>query len=85
MARSVAKSTSSKSTVLFSSSGSSAPSVGNMKATELANILRDADVRSTYQIIDVREAEELEMVSLKGDDIINLSLGTAGDWSPKVR
>ena len=49
------------------------------------NKILSGDSRSLYQIIDVREPNELETVALKGSDVINLPLGAAGDWSPKVQ
>jgi len=57
--------------------------VQKMNVEEFANIL-NGDLREQYQIIDVREPNELDMVSIKGSDIINLPLSQAGDWSTKV-
>lgn len=37
-----------------------------------------------YQIVDVREPHELEVASINGSDIINLPLGDAASWAPKV-
>jgi rhodanese-related sulfurtransferase len=59
-------------------------SVSSMSVVEFGNILKDADVRSTYQIVDVREPHELEIASIKGDDIINLPLSKAEEWSRDV-
>jgi rhodanese-related sulfurtransferase len=58
--------------------------VKNMKVEDFGAILNDGTKRSTCQIIDVRELNELAVASIKGDDIIHLPLSTAGAWSPKV-
>ena len=50
-------------------------SVASMSVVEFGNILNDADVRSTYQIVDVREPHELEIASIKGP--------AAPTWVPK--
>ena len=38
-----------------------------------------------YQIVDVREPNELSTSSIEGADIINLPLSTAGEWSDDVK
>ncbi|WP_310483497.1 rhodanese-like domain-containing protein [Chamaesiphon sp. VAR_48_metabat_403] len=48
--------------------------------TELATKLADTDEQ--YQFVDVREPEELEVVSLPG--FINLPLRAYADWSPDI-
>jgi len=59
--------------------------VQSMSAAQLGAILKgDATIKSNYQIIDVREEDELKTCSIKDDAIINLPLGDAGAWSPKV-
>jgi rhodanese-related sulfurtransferase len=55
-----------------------------MTVQQFGNILKDADLRATYQIIDVREANELEVARIAGDDIIHLPLSEADAWSGKV-
>ena len=57
--------------------------VQHMTATQFGGIIK-GDNRSMYQIIDVREVDELAVASIKGADIINLPLGSAAEWSPKV-
>ena len=57
--------------------------VNNMKVEEFAAILQSTS-RADYQIIDVREADELKDISLVGDDIIHLPLSGAEAWSSKV-
>jgi rhodanese-related sulfurtransferase len=57
--------------------------VQRMTVTQFGDILK-GDSRSLYQIIDVREVDELAVASIKGADIINLPLGSAAEWSPKV-
>ena len=43
-----------------------------------------ADTRRLYQIVDVREPNELQAASIKGADIINLPLSTAPKWTSEV-
>ena len=57
--------------------------VQRMTVQQFGDILK-GDSRSMYQIIDVREVDELAVASIKGSDIINLPLGSAAEWSPKV-
>ena len=38
-----------------------------------------------YQIVDVREPNELAAASIEGVDIINLPLRTAGEWYDDVK
>ena len=40
--------------------------------------------RELYQIIDVREVNEIQTVSLKDKNVINLPLSTAGQWTTDV-
>ena len=54
-----------------------------MKAEDFVAILQSTS-RADYQIIDVREADELKDISLVGDDIIHLPLSGAEAWSSKV-
>eukprot|EP00607_Mallomonas_marina_P001061 CAMPEP_0182427640 /NCGR_PEP_ID=MMETSP1167-20130531/18939_1 /TAXON_ID=2988 /ORGANISM="Mallomonas Sp, Strain CCMP3275" /LENGTH=113 /DNA_ID=CAMNT_0024610021 /DNA_START=194 /DNA_END=535 /DNA_ORIENTATION=+ len=54
-----------------------------MTVVEFGRILK-GDGRSLYQIVDVREPTELQAASIKGDDIINLPLSQAGEWSVKI-
>ena len=57
--------------------------VNNMKSEEFVAILQSTS-RADYQIIDVREVDELKDISLVGDDIIHLPLSGAEAWSSKV-
>lgn len=57
--------------------------VQRMTVQQFGDIIK-GDSRSMYQIIDVREVDELAVASIKGSDIINLPLGSAAEWSPKV-
>ena len=59
-------------------------SVKNMKVDEFGAILNDPSSRKLYQIIDVREPNELEVASLEGADILNFPLGTAAQWGVKI-
>lgn len=48
------------------------------------SLVKTLDARSLYQIIDVREPNELEVAQLTGKDIINLPLSSANEWSQKI-
>jgi rhodanese-related sulfurtransferase len=54
-----------------------------MSVVEFDNILKSSNRRS-YQIIDVREKDELLAIAVSGDDITNLPLSDAADWTAKV-
>ncbi len=54
-----------------------------MNVGELENIIT-SDLKDNYQIVDVREPNELEMVSLPECGVVNLPLGTSEDWAPQV-
>eukprot|EP01041_Mallomonas_annulata_P014115 gene14115-30044_t len=43
------------------------------------------DSRSLYQIVDVREPDELLSISLKGNDVINLPLSKSEEWAAGMR
>jgi len=57
--------------------------VQRMEVKKFGSILKD-DTRSLYQIIDVREANELQLAAIPGSDIIHLPLSTAGDWMQEI-
>lgn len=57
--------------------------VKDMLPQELGKIL-NSQSRHQYQIIDVREANELQMVSLPDKNVIHLPLSTAGTWSTEI-
>ena len=57
--------------------------VKRMNVTTFGEILRSAN-RCEYQIIDVREKSELALVSIPGNDIVNLPLSTAHIWSNDI-
>jgi len=67
----------------WSRSLSMSNSVKNMNVKQFNDILK-SDARNVYQIIDVREKDELAIASIQGNDIMNLALQDAGSWSPKV-
>ncbi len=81
--RSIASKTVSCAARTMSSSSSNNIVVKNMNVIEFNKILNGQD-RSKYQIIDVREPNELEVVKLSGADVINLPLRDADNWSQKV-
>lgn len=67
-----------------SSSGAGSPAtVNNMNVVEFHKILTGSN-RHQYQIIDVREKDELLSVALSGSDVLNLPLSEANTWTQKV-
>lgn len=59
-------------------------SVTPLTVKKFGSILSSIDSRRLYQIIDVREPNELQVASIKGADIINLPLSTAPQWSSEI-
>lgn len=59
------------------------PVIKNMSVADFNKILAGSE-RLKYQIIDVREKDELQAVALSGDDILNLPLSEASIWSQRV-
>jgi len=57
--------------------------IKNISAAEFNKILNSTD-RSSYQIIDVREKDELAQLALHGDDVINLPLSQNSVWGAQV-
>lgn len=55
----------------------------NMTPTELAKILNDQNLRSQYQIVDVREDSELH-VALKDKNVIHLPLSRSNVWAEEI-
>ena len=62
----------------------SPPAIKQMTVAQFDEILKSPEKRATYQIIDVREPNELQVARIAGTDVINLALGAAAEWSPKV-
>jgi rhodanese-related sulfurtransferase len=58
-------------------------SVKSMNVIEFDEILKGID-RRKYQIVDVREKDELQTVKITDADIINLPLRSADTWTQKV-
>ena len=56
----------------------------NFKLIYQGNILNQPDVRRLYQIIDVREVNELQVSSIQGADIINLPLSRANEYTQDI-
>lgn len=72
-------------TCRHNSNGDSIPrTVIPMQVKDFGNILKDSDVRQTYQIVDVREENELEQVSIPGVNVVHLPLSDAQSWTQKV-
>lgn len=57
-----------------------------MHLEEFDKILKDKSAAAGVQVVDVREKDELAIVSIPSQyvDIINLPLSEAGDWAPKI-
>ena len=60
----------------------SGPKVYDLDVQKFNKILNEN--RSSFQILDVREPNELDVVKLPFSDVINLPLSTAGEWSGKI-
>ena len=56
-----------------------------MTVHQFGSILSSASTRRLYQIVDVRESSEVEVASIAGNDMINLPLGCANEWSQDVK
>jgi rhodanese-related sulfurtransferase len=64
-------------------SSSDTPAVKTITAKRFGDILQ-GEARHRYQIIDVREPDELQLASLNGSDIINLPLKSLNVWSGRI-
>ena len=58
--------------------------VQRMSVSDFDLVLKDAERRRAYQIVDVREPNELGLCHIPGEDILNLPLSAAGTWSQQV-
>lgn len=64
---------------------SSGPSqVKRMNVVEFDKILKNKEERPKYQIVDVREKDELALARIQGNDIVNLPLRDIDNWKNKV-
>jgi rhodanese-related sulfurtransferase len=61
-----------------------ATEVRKMDIQKFGDIIKDSSARSLYQIVDVREADELARSRLSGDDIMHLPLSTSGEWTQDI-
>lgn len=57
--------------------------VENISVKKFGEIISGPD-RQKYQIVDVREANELAVSSIKGSDIIHMPLSKLEEWGGKV-
>jgi rhodanese-related sulfurtransferase len=57
--------------------------VKNMNVVDFGRILNSSD-RSNYQIVDVREKDELLSMALPGSDVLNLPISDISSWSTQV-
>lgn len=58
-------------------------SIQPLLANDLKAILKGAE-RKNYQIVDVREKDELELARLPDNNVINLPLSEAGTWTNEI-
>jgi rhodanese-related sulfurtransferase len=58
-------------------------SVKNMNVVDFGKILNSPD-RGNYQIVDVREKDELLSMALPGSDVVNLPISDISSWSTQV-
>ncbi len=58
--------------------------VQSLSVIQLSSILQDP-LRSNYQIIDVRDPQELLVAKLKDSEVINLPLSQMSVWSESVK
>lgn len=68
---------------MSTSSAGAGSQVNNMNVVDFHKILKGTD-RSKYQIVDVREKDELVAIALAGSDVMNLPLSDASTWSQEV-
>lgn len=59
--------------------------VQDISVKQLDEILKDAGKRSKYQIVDVREADELQAVSLPDKGVKHLPLSQSNTWADSVK
>ncbi len=57
--------------------------IKNVLVKDLASILK-SDTRSLYQIIDVREGNELQIAALPDKDVIHLPLSQSNKWGSEI-
>ena len=60
-----------------------APLIKIMSVQDFGVILK-GPTRTKYQIIDVREKDELLSMAIEGKDVLNLPLSDVANWSTKV-
>lgn len=58
--------------------------VKRINVVEFDKILKSKENRTKYQIIDVREKDELALARIPGDDVVNLPLRDIDNWKSKV-
>ena len=66
-----------------SGSGSGSGMVRRMNVQDFHHIL-SGEGRQFYQIVDVREKDELDIASIPGKDVIHLPLSEAASWTNKI-
>ena len=60
---------------------------GDMSPTQLGDLLASASpeaIQEEYQLIDVREPDELLRADIKGTKFLNLPLSQFPQWGPKI-
>lgn len=59
-------------------------SVLNMSSKELLKILQDKSERAHFQVVDVREADELQIAKLPDKDVVHMPLSESHKWAEEV-
>lgn len=59
--------------------------IKRINSKDFQNILNNLNKRQEYQIIDVREPNELEIVKFKDSNIINLPISESPNWTEKIK
>lgn len=61
----------------------SAHVVKSMSVSTLHSIIKSNEIHK-YQFVDVREEDELKLAHIKTEDVINLPLSLAGQWTQQI-
>jgi rhodanese-related sulfurtransferase len=69
---------------MTSSTTLNAGSVRTMTPQSFNNLLKDFGTRSSWQIIDVREPDEVDVSKVAGNDIIYLPLSDSSSWAQTI-
>ena len=59
-------------------------SVQTMTVNQYSKILKSADQRNNFQIVDVREPDELKAVNVNDEKILNLPISLSWKWGGDI-